>query len=108
MTIFMPKIILVTGGAGFIGTNLMRILISAIPSVELINVDKLTYAGSRTNLLALHGDKRYHFFEGDICDTELLDKVFGKFPVDTVIHLAAESHVDRSISGPSPFYSYEY
>lgn len=100
-----PKIVLVTGGAGFIGCNLVRHLLSHDPHLEIVNVDALTYAGSRENLrdIEQHYAARHRFVHADICDGPAMAALFAREPVDTVIHLAAESHVDRSISGPEAF-----
>lgn len=100
-----PKVALVTGGAGFIGSNLVRVMLNAHADLTIINLDALTYAGNRSSLVdidAVHG-KRHVFVHGDICDAELVAKLFRDYPIDTVIHLAAESHVDRSIDGPMAF-----
>ncbi len=97
------KNVLVTGGAGFIGSNFIHYLLDAAPDVQIINFDVLTYAGSLENLNDVSGNSRYTFVEGNICDTESVDSVFRKFNVDTVVHFAAESHVDRSILGPRQF-----
>jgi len=93
--------ILLTGGAGFIGSNLVRFLLRERADVEIINLDLLTYAGNLANLAEVEGDPRHRFVRGDICDTALVaDLIQG---VDVVLHLAAESHVDRSIQQPAPF-----
>ena len=94
--------ILVTGGAGFIGSALIRYLVSATDN-EVINLDKLTYAGNLDSLLPVAGSPRYQFEQADICDRESLDRIFATHQPDAVIHLAAESHVDRSIDGPGDF-----
>lgn len=96
------KRILVTGGAGFIGSALIRFLIKETEHIVL-NIDKLTYAGNLQSLNGIVNDERYSFLEGDICDIKLLTKVFSDFEPDCVMHLAAESHVDKSISGPLNF-----
>jgi dTDP-glucose 4,6-dehydratase len=98
----MSKRIIVTGGAGFIGSALVRYLINDTDS-HILNVDKLTYAGNLQSLVSIETNPRYEFVQGDICDAELLDKLFEQFQPDFVMHLAAESHVDRSIDGPSEF-----
>ncbi|HOO70561.1 MAG TPA: dTDP-glucose 4,6-dehydratase [Spirochaetota bacterium] len=99
--------ILVTGGAGFIGSNFIRHLFARDDfSGRVINLDKLTYAGNLENLTDIndtHGDKRYFFVRGDICDNDCVAGVFGDYDIDTVVHFAAESHVDRSIHGPAEF-----
>ncbi|KJZ45467.1 dTDP-glucose 4,6-dehydratase [Pseudomonas fluorescens] len=94
--------ILVTGGAGFIGSALVRHII-ANTGDSVVNVDKLTYAGNLESLLDVADNERYAFERIDICDREQLDRVFAQHRPDAVMHLAAESHVDRSISGPSDF-----
>ena len=95
--------ILVTGGAGFIGANFIRLALKKHPDCRLINLDKLTYAGNPTNLAGIDDDRRYRFIKGDICDAALVEKIFAEEQIDTVVHFAAESHVDRSISGPAEF-----
>lgn len=95
--------VLVTGGAGFIGSNFVRYLLKVEPAVRIVNLDALTYAGSRENLKDLPGEPRHTFVEGDICDRALVDTLFRRHEIDTVVHFAAESHVDRSILGPEPF-----
>jgi len=97
------KHILITGGSGFIGANFIRRALNAIPNCRIINLDKLTYAGNPANLTDLENDPRYRFIHGDICDRALLDTIFTEEQIDTVVHFAAESHVDRSISGPGEF-----
>jgi dTDP-glucose 4,6-dehydratase len=97
------KNILVTGGCGFIGANFVRLILQQLPDIRLINLDKLTYAGNLENLRDLENDSRYRFVKGDICDSALLTKLFATEQIDTVVHFAAESHVDRSISGPAEF-----
>ena len=98
--------VMVTGGAGFIGTGFIRYLLGRTEFTgRIVNVDKLTYAGNPGNLediAAAHGD-RYRLERVDICDPEAISSVFERFGVDTVVHLAAESHVDRSIVGPRQF-----
>jgi dTDP-glucose 4,6-dehydratase len=94
--------ILITGGAGFIGSEVIRQYI-AETDVTVVNVDKLTYAGNLDSLAPVDGDPRYRFERLDICDAEALHEVFGQYQPDAVMHLAAESHVDRSIDGPSEF-----
>ena len=94
--------ILITGGAGFIGSNLVRLLVTTTPHTVL-NVDALTYAGNRRSLDDLEGNPRYQFAQADICDAAAMTKLFADFKPDWVMHLAAESHVDRSIDGPGAF-----
>jgi len=94
--------ILVTGGAGFIGSALCRYLVGAT-GVNVLNVDKLTYAANLHSLDSISGDARYGFKQADICDRAAMDAAFAGFAPDAVIHLAAESHVDRSITGSSAF-----
>ena len=96
------KTILVTGGAGFIGSALIRFLINETEH-RVINVDKLTYAGNLESLLSVSDSERYHFVQSDISNIEIIQQLFTKFQPDLVMHLAAESHVDRSIDGPSEF-----
>jgi dTDP-glucose 4,6-dehydratase len=99
----MKKNILITGGAGFIGSHAVRHFVKKYPSYRIINYDKLTYAGNLENLADIDSLPNYEFVKGDINDTGLLQTVFKKFSIDSVIHLAAESHVDRSILGPMEF-----
>jgi dTDP-glucose 4,6-dehydratase len=94
--------ILLTGGAGFIGSAVVRHLIENT-QYEVANLDKLTYAGNLESLAGVAESSRYHFFNVDICDAQALDQVFATFQPDAVMHLAAESHVDRSIDGPADF-----
>jgi dTDP-glucose 4,6-dehydratase len=95
--------ILLTGGCGFIGSNFARLLLESDRQFRLVNLDKLTYAGNLSNLADLETDPRYRFVKGDICDRPLLDQIFAEEAIDTVVHFAAESHVDRSIDGPAQF-----
>ncbi len=97
------KNILVTGGAGFIGSNLVRYLVNKYKNYNIINIDKLTYAGNLSNLNDIKHKQNYTFIECDICDYNFLLKIFIKYNINNVIHLAAESHVDRSISDPMIF-----
>jgi dTDP-glucose 4,6-dehydratase len=95
--------ILITGGAGFIGSNFIRYLQLVEPDVSIINLDILSYAGSLENLKDLPDPTRHNFIQGDICDRELVDSLLRKHQVDTIVHFAAETHVDRSIVNPEPF-----
>ncbi|MDD4797887.1 MAG: dTDP-glucose 4,6-dehydratase, partial [Eubacteriales bacterium] len=97
------KTYLVTGGAGFIGSNFILYMLAKYDDVRIINVDKLTYAGNLENLHGVEHDARYSFVQADICDGAAIEKVFTENTVDTVINFAAESHVDRSISDPEIF-----
>jgi dTDP-glucose 4,6-dehydratase len=97
------KHVMVTGGAGFIGSNYVRFLLRKHPDFEVVNFDKLTYAGNLESLLDIAGDSRYHFVRGDICDPNEVTTAMRDFHVDTVVHFAAESHVDRSILGAAVF-----
>ncbi|MCF8237239.1 MAG: dTDP-glucose 4,6-dehydratase [Saprospiraceae bacterium] len=97
------KHILVTGGAGFIGSHLIRLLVQKYPHYQIWNLDALTYAGNLENLRDVEGASNLHFVKGDITDASFLAELFGKQNFDGVIHLAAESHVDRSITGPLAF-----
>ena len=95
--------ILVTGGAGFIGSHLVRLLVNKYPDYHIINMDVLTYAGNLENLKDIENKENYTFIKCDICDVEKVNQVFKKYQIDSVIHLAAESHVDRSIKDPFSF-----
>lgn len=97
------KTVLVTGGCGFIGANFIRLALAELDDIRLINLDKLTYAGNLENLAEFKTDRRYRFVHGDICDHALGHKLFAEEAIDTVVHFAAESHVDRSIDGPGEF-----
>ena len=97
------KNIIVTGGAGFIGSNFVRYILNANKEIKIINVDKLTYAGNLENLKGLEENPRYIFKKVDICDKETIEKVIEEYEVDTIINFAAESHVDRSIADPTEF-----
>ena len=98
-----PRRLLVTGGAGFIGSNFVRHLLAADPAVSIVTLDALTYAGRLANLGPALTDPRHTFVRGDICDAGLVQRLLREHGVDTVVHFAAESHVDRSITGPAPF-----
>ncbi|SUB88410.1 dTDP-glucose 4,6-dehydratase [Porphyromonas macacae] len=95
--------ILITGGAGFIGSHLVRLLVNQYPFYRIVNLDKLTYAGNLENLKDIENKPNYFFVKADICDAEAVTMVFEKYAIDGVIHLAAESHVDRSIKDPLSF-----
>lgn len=97
------KTYLVTGGAGFIGSNFVLYLLKKHGEIQVINLDKLTYAGNLENLKDIEGDKRHMFVQGDICDEALVSKLFSEYDIDYVVNFAAESHVDRSISDPEIF-----
>ncbi|MBK8878959.1 MAG: dTDP-glucose 4,6-dehydratase [Haliscomenobacter sp.] len=97
------KNILITGGAGFIGSHVVRRFLTRYPDYRIVNLDNLTYAGNLENLRDVEGLPNYVFQRGDILDAALLDDVFQSFQIDGVIHLAAESHVDRSIESPLDF-----
>lgn len=103
MTFFIPRKVLVTGGAGFIGSNFIRYLLGKAEPPIIFNLDALTYAGSLNNLLNLPNKKLYHFIQGDINDHLLVTKLLQDNEIDTIVHFAAESHVDRSITGPAAF-----
>jgi len=97
------RTILVTGGCGFIGANFVRLLNRSYPAWRIVNLDKLTYAGNLHNLEGIAEGENYRFVRGDICDGLLVERLFIEEQIDTVVHFAAESHVDRSISGPAAF-----
>lgn len=99
----MSKTYLVTGGAGFIGSNFIHYLLEKHDDILVVNVDKLTYAGNLENLKSVMADKRHVFVQADICDGDAMQKLFEQYPVDYVVNFAAESHVDRSISDPDVF-----
>ncbi len=95
--------ILITGGAGFIGSHVVRLFIEKYPDYQIVNLDKLTYAGNLANLTDIENKPNYSFIKGDIVDGDFILKLFEKYQFDGVIHLAAESHVDRSIANPTEF-----
>lgn len=97
------KTYLVTGGAGFIGSNFIEFLMGKYEDIKIVNLDKLTYAGNLENLKAVERDKRYCFEQGDVCDVPFVESLFAQHKFDYVIHFAAESHVDRSIMSPDLF-----
>ena len=94
---------LITGCAGFIGSNFVYYMLKKYDDILLVNLDKLTYAGNLENLKGVEGDPRHIFVQGDICDKELVSSLFDKYDFDYVINFAAESHVDRSIANPEIF-----
>ncbi|MBR5105102.1 MAG: dTDP-glucose 4,6-dehydratase [Alistipes sp.] len=95
--------ILITGGAGFIGSHVVRLFVTKYPDYHIVNLDKLTYAGNLANLKDVEAEPNYTFVKADICDYERMVEVFREYDIDGVIHLAAESHVDRSIKDPFTF-----
>jgi dTDP-glucose 4,6-dehydratase len=95
--------ILVTGGAGFIGSNFVRMVLSEQKDCFVVNLDKLTYAGNLENLAGFENHPSHKFIKGDICDGPLVEKIIDEYRIDTIINFAAESHVDRSIAGPKVF-----
>ena len=99
----MKRNILITGGAGFIGSPVVRLFVNKYPDYRIVNLDKLTYAGNLANLRDIENAPNYTFVKADICDYDTIREVFRKYDIDGVIHLAAESHVDRSIKDPFTF-----
>lgn len=100
---YQAKNILVTGGAGFIGSNYIINKLTKKISIKIINLDSLTYAGNLENLVGIKDDPNYQFVQGDINDTALVEQLLEKYDIDTIVHFAAESHVDRSIEAPNQF-----
>lgn len=100
---FMMKNVLVTGAAGFIGSNFVRYLLTTNKEIQIISLDKLTYAGNLKNLENLPNNIRHTFVQGDICDQELIEQLIDQHKINNIVHFAAESHVDRSIAGPKDF-----
>ena len=99
----MKRNILITGGAGFIGSHVVRLFVTKYPDYRIVNLDKLTYAGNLANLCDIEQRPNYTFIKGDICDYEALQALMAQYEIDGIIHLAAESHVDRSIRDPFTF-----
>lgn len=100
---YIAKNVLLTGGAGFIGSNFVHTILGQANPPKIINLDALTYAASLDNLKNLPHPEQYIFIKGNICDRQLIDKLLREYEIDTIIHFAAESHVDRSITGPATF-----
>ena len=99
----MNKVILITGGAGFIGSNFILYFLKNYQDIDIVNLDKLTYAGDTSNLKGVKNNSNYTFVEGDICDVQLVNNLFERYNFAHVIHFAAESHVDNSIDNPDKF-----
>jgi len=97
------KNVLITGGAGFIGSNFVHYILKTEPDVQVVNLDALTYAGSLENLKDLPAPERHNFVKGSICDADLVENLLRQHNIDTIVHFAAETHVDRSILGPGQF-----
>src|ERR1700722_278897 len=97
------KTILITGGAGFIGSHVVRLFVKKYPHYRIVNLDALTYAGNLENLKDIEHSPNYTFVKADITDAEEIDGLFEQYKFDGVIHLAAESHVDRSLTDPNAF-----
>jgi len=95
--------LLVTGGAGFIGSNFILYWLKKYPQDKIVNLDKLTYAGNLENLKSVEKNPNYEFVHGDICNPQLVNSLINNYQIDTIVHFAAESHVDRSIMDPAPF-----
>ncbi len=98
-----PRNVLVTGGAGFIGANFVEYLVETDPAVKVVTLDSLTYAGSVDNLANVMSNPNHQFVKGDITDASLVNRLINEKSIDTIVHFAAESHVDRSITGPAAF-----
>ncbi len=103
MNVYTPRNILITGGAGFIGSHFVRYLLGTDPRVRIVTLDLLSYAGSLANLQELPQPLRHTFVHGDICNQALVERLLRAHEIDTIVHFAAESHVDRSIAGPAAF-----
>jgi dTDP-glucose 4,6-dehydratase len=101
--IFQPRRVLITGSAGFIGANYVHYFLASDPQVQIVSLDLLTYAGNQEHLERLPDASRHTFVRGDICDGDLVARLLREHQIDTIIHFAAESHVDRSIEGPGVF-----
>ncbi|MGB1206839.1 MAG: dTDP-glucose 4,6-dehydratase [Chitinophagales bacterium] len=99
----MNKTILITGGAGFIGSHVVKLMVNKYPNYNIVNLDKLTYAGNLENLTSVEKAENYTFVKGDITDGAFIEQLFSDYQFDGIMHLAAESHVDRSISNPMEF-----
>ena len=97
------KKIMVTGGAGFIGSNFVKLMLKKHPDYKIVNVDALTYAGNLENLKDISDNENYTFIKADIRDRNKMDEIFSTYEIDTVVNFAAESHVDRSIEEPEIF-----
>ncbi|MEG0518886.1 MAG: dTDP-glucose 4,6-dehydratase [Bacteroidales bacterium] len=97
------RTILITGGAGFIGSHVVRLFVKKYPHYQILNLDKLTYAGNLENLKDIENEQNYQFVKEDICDYDAMQRLFAEYKITDVIHLAAESHVDRSIKDPFTF-----
>lgn len=103
MSTFTPRNMLVTGGAGFIGSNFVHYMLATDSALRIVNLDALTYAGSLDHLRDLPDASRHSFVKGDICDATLIDRLLREHTIDCIVHFAAESHVDNSITGPEAF-----